>query len=220
MKRILLISAAVFFAFPAHAVIPNSNEIVFDVVRNGAPFGQHRIAFDQKGDETHVQIDIKMQYELGPVTLFRYTHSNSEVWRGDEIVSMRSQTNDDGDEYAVSAEWAADAVKVFAQGNGKDAQLFEAPTGIYSTSYWNPVALQSAQLLNTQKGRIEDVTVTYAGQENIIAGGQQVVADRYKVDTVLPLDVLYDSESKQWVGLDFKVRGSEITYRRVNAINP
>lgn len=220
MKKILLVSAALFVSFPAYAVIPQSQEIVFDVVRNGEPFGQHRISFDQQGDETRVQIDIRMQYNLGPVTLFRYTHRNTEIWRGDQIVSMRSQTNDDGDAYAVDANWSGDAVKVSARLDDDTSRSLEAPASIYSTSYWNPVALEATQLLNTQKGRVEDVTVRNVGQEAIMAGGQRIVANRYKVDTVLPLDVLYDSVSKQWVGLDFKVRGSKITYRRANAVNP
>lgn len=218
MKRILLSTVVVFFVVsPAHAVIPDSNEIVFDIIRNGKPFGEHRITFDQQGDKTHVQIDINMRYSLGPVTLFRYTHSNEEIWDGDKIISVRSQTNDDGEKYVVDATWG-DVVKVDITDKG-EKKTIEAPANIYSTSYWNPIALKAGQLLNTQKGRIEDVSVTKVGDEEALVGGESVMAERYAIDTVLPLEVLYDKKTKQWVGLDFEVRGSEITYRRSNALD-
>ena len=212
MRKILLLSTALLASPPAFGVVPDSNELVFQIIRNGAPFGEHKITFNQQGDETRVQIDINMQSDLGPITLFRYKHSNTEIWKGDKILSMTSQTNDDGDDYAVSASWG-NVVKATA--NGSD---FEASANIYSTSYWNPIALKASQLLNTQKGRIEDVKVTKIGQEEAEAGNQIVIADRYQVDTVLPLEVLYDTKTKQWVGLKFNVRGSEIQYKRLTPI--
>lgn len=209
MKKLLLVSTALLTSSPVFAVIPQSNQLVFEITRNGQPFGTHKISFDKQGTETHVQIDINMQYDLGPITLFRYKHSNTEIWEDDQILSMTSQTNDDGDNYAVSASWG-NVVKATA--NGAD---FEAPANIYSTSYWNPAALKASQLLNTQKGRIEDVKVTNIGQEQIETANETVTADRYKVDTVIPLEVLYDTKTKEWVGLEFNVRGSDIKYRRI-----
>ena len=200
--------SALVIPHAAQAVIPDTQEIVFDIYRNGSLFGEHRVAFDREGERTFVDIDINMKYALGPVTLFRYEHQNKEVWSGDEILSMDSQTNDDGTAYNVDAQWGKE---LDVEVNG---EAYEAPPSIYSTSYWNPVALKSGQLLNSQKGQIEDVNVTYVGQDTIQTENESVKADHYKIDASVPLEVWYDTETKQWVGLKFSVRGSEIEYKR------
>ena len=212
MRKLLLISAAFFVSAPAHAVVPDSGEIVFQILRNGSNFGTHSVVFDERGDETHVQIDINMKYALGPVAFFRYEHSNEEVWKGDRILSLSSQTYDDGDDYAVQASWDS-VLSVDANG-----ERYEAPKNLLTTSYWNPATLKSDQLLNTQKGQVEDIEVTYLGREDFYTAKDVLKADRYKVQSKVPIEVWYDAKSKQWVGLKFSVRGSDIEYKRLTPI--
>ncbi len=216
MKKILLFGTALVFAQPAYAVIPASNQIVFDIYRNGEPFGQHILKFKKEGDKTRVLIDISMKYDLGPITVFRYEHSNEEVWQGDKILSMASQTYDDGDDYAVKAIWG-DVLKVDVTKDDK-ASAYEAPKELYTTSYWNKVSLKADDLINSQKGQIEDVEVTNLGRKDFTTGHDTVKADHYKVEASVPLELWYDAETDQWVGLRFKVRGSDIEYRRVTPI--
>ncbi|MEM7651448.1 MAG: DUF6134 family protein [Pseudomonadota bacterium] len=197
----------------AQAVIPDSKEIVFQILRNGSDFGEHRVAFDKQGDKTNVQIDINMKYALGPVALFRYEHSNEEQWKGDTILSMDSQTYDDGDDYNVNASWG-NALTV--QVNGES---FETSPQFYSTSYWNPVTLEADKLLNTQKGQVEDIEVTYVGREDFTTGVETLQADRYQIESKVPIEVWYDAKTRQWVGLAFNVRGSEIEYKRLTPIS-
>ena len=205
--------ASVFITWPAQAVIPEQQILEFEILRDGQPFGSHKLSFSEQQNLTRVLIDIEMRYTLGPFTVFRYEHSNEELWKGDRLVSLTSQTNDDGDQYAVNATWG-DVLKVDANG-----ERFEAPSDIYTTSYWNPVMLRQDQLLNTQKGEIEDVEVRFVGQEEFVTEQDVLKADHYKVNASLPLDVWYDSATKQWVGLKFTVRGSEIEYRRLTPID-
>lgn len=215
MKQTLLTAlclSAVFMPQGASAVIPDDGKIEFEILRDGKPFGSHTVSFDEQGSETRVSIDIEMKYTLGPVTLFRYEHSNEEIWQGDKVVSLVSQTNDDGDDYAVNASWGS-VLNVEANG-----QRFEAPAGVYTTSYWNPITLKTDKLLNTQKGQVEEVQVSYKGQEEFTTGVDVLKADRYAVEATLPLEVWYDANTQQWVGLSFEARGSKFEYRRLNAV--
>ena len=214
MRKLFFVSLALVAApGPAHAVIPDTGEIVFEILRNGSSFGEHRVEFQERGGQMLVQIDIEMKYALGPIALFRYEHSNEEVWKGNKILSLSSQTYDDGDDYSVQASWGR---TLNVETNG---ERYEAPAKLYTTSYWNPVTLKSDQLLNTQKGRVEDVKVTYQGREVFETANETLQADRYSVLSKVPLDVWYDAETRQWVGLKFAVRGSEIEYKRITPVN-
>lgn len=216
MKKILLLSSAIVLSQPAYAVIPESNQIVFDIYRNGEPFGQHVVKFKKEGDKTRVLIDIGMKYDLGPITVFRYEHRNEELWQGDKILSMKSTTYDDGDDYAVDATWG-DVVKVDVTKDEKES-AYEASPALYTTSYWNKVSLKADDLLNSQKGQIEDVEVTNLGRVDFATEHEKLKADHYKVEASVPLVLWYDAKTNQWVGLRFKVRGSDIEYRRVTPV--
>ena len=204
--------AGAIFVSPAFAVIPDTGKIEFQILRDGKPFWQHIVSFEEQGDLTRVLVDIEMKYDLGPVTLFRYEHSNEELWKGDKVVSLSSQTNDDGDDYAVNAEWG-NILKVDANG-----EQYEAPADVFTTSYWNPVTLRTDKLLNTQKGKIEEIDVRLVGQEEFVTETDVLRADHYKIQASVPLDVWYDSKTNQWVGLKFTVRGSEIEYKRLTPV--
>lgn len=216
MKKLLL-SATTFLLIlspSANAVVPDSNKIIFQILRNGNAFGTHKVVFDKNAqDQMVVSIDINMDFSIGPVTLFNYDHVNEEVWEGDQIVSLNSQTDDDGDDYNVNATWDDEKVRVTVN---KD--MFEAQRDVYSTSYWNPVTVQSDKLLNTQKGTIENITVKELPIEEIVVAGETRRAQPYEIEANVPIKIWYDVKTRQWVGLEFKVRGSQLSYKRLNPV--
>ncbi len=212
MLKSLIFTAALTSPLGAGAVIPESGRIEFQILRDGKPFGKHVVSFKDDKDLTRVYVDIDMEYKLGPVRLFHYEHRNEEIWKGNAPVSLRSRTDDDGDDYEVSASWG-DVLEVEA--NGKN---FEASPALYTTSYWNPVTLKSDKILNTQKGIVEDITVDYKGTEEFRIQEDVLRAEHYVVEAKFPIDVWYDSKTQQWVGLKFQVRGSEIEYKRITPV--
>ena len=210
-KAFFTIPLICLFSLSAYAGVPQGGEILFDIYRNGEPFGTHEVRFEENGDRTEVLINIDMSVSFGPLDFFKYSHENREVWRGAEIISMDSQTYDNGKRYEVSAEWG-EKLTVETQ----DDRYVVAP--MFTTSYWNPDTLSSERLLNTQKGEVEDVRVRYVGEEEFETGRETLRADHYKIDASLPIDIWYDSKTRQWVGLRFNVRGSELEYKRVSPV--
>jgi hypothetical protein len=216
-KFVFILSGLLFFIMPlrADATVPENGKIVFEILRGGQSFGMHSLQFTELTDgKTQVDIDINMRFAIGPLTLFRYQHNNTEIWDDDRILSVSSTTNDDGDDYSLEAVWDENILRAATA-----EQTFEAPKNIYSTSYWNKIALNGTQLLNTQKGTIEDIKVTKAGQADLFFDWGTVRADIYDIDTVVPIRAYYDSITKEWVSLSFTARGSEVTYRRLTPIS-
>ncbi len=173
--------------------IPSDNKIEFEILRGGKPFGTHEISFNRNGDVVQSDIKIQMRYKLLGLTAFRYDHTNSETWKGNKLLSVKSSTDDDGRKYSVDK---------------------ENLNGIYSSSYWNQKSISKSKILNTQYGTMDDIKVTKAKSQTLTIAGKTIKADVYNVNTTVPITVMYDQKTKQWVGLTFTARGATVEYRR------
>lgn len=182
------------------------DSLSFKVLRDGSQIGHHRIAFEQIGDELHVDVAVDLEVSLAFITLFRYEHRTKEVWRDGRLISLESQTNDDGEEYRVSARSTAEGLMV----EGADGR-FLAPAGILPTTYWHPDTVEQDTLLDTQHGRLLSVSSTPKGTDVIEAASAQLPAERFALEGDLEADLWYDP-SGDWMKIAFSVRGSDIDY--------
>lgn len=183
------------------------DEIRFNVLRKGNPFGTHSVIFENGPDNTLIaNTEIGLKAGLGPITVFRYDHSSSEVWRDGELVAVEGESNDDGTKHAMKASLEGNKLEV-------EGTLYtgEAPAGIIPASHWNYAQTQTTQLLSTEDGEIYNVAVTPKGRETIEAGGETIEANRYFLDSEIDVDLWYDDQGR-WVKLAFEARGQEIEY--------
>ena len=189
------------------APVPPSNRFAFSVWRKGSQIGEHRLTFREDGDQLIVDVDINLEVSFGFVTLFRYTHHNTEVWQGDRLLSLDSETHDDGDDYKLSVRQNGDVLDV----DGFSGR-FQVPADTLSSSYWNPETIYRSNILDTQRGFLMDLDTEWLGEETVESGTGPVAANRYRVTGDLTMDIWY-SDAGQWVKLDFDTRGTTISYR-------
>ena len=206
-SAMILFALVSLTALPATAMTPYDWKLTFDVVRCGKSIGKHEITFREVGDETHVDIDIELTVKIGFVTVFRYRHQNTEVWRGGNLISVATDTNDNGDAYEVRARRDGDGLLV----KTLDEEHVLPGTAI-PTSYWNPAILKNPQWLDTQRGIMLNIEVEPAGLELVsLADGRTVEAQRYEVSGDLTITVWYTPKG-EWVKLAFPARGADIEY--------
>ena len=198
--------AATVLTAPLGAAVPPSRDIAFAIVRDSDPIGQHSVRFERNGEDLIVTIDIDIAVDFGPITLFRYEHENREVWRDGRLVALDTWTNDDGSEFSVTARATPDGLQV----EGAEGS-FLAPADIIPTSYWNPATVDQDRLLDTQYGRLVDVTIQPQGEEAIAAGSATVEARRYLVSGSLDMSLWY-TERGEWARITFDARGAEVDY--------
>ncbi len=191
---------------PAHACGDSLNR-VFEVRRGDQPIGTHSIRFSQDGADTQVDIEIDLRVTFGPFTMFRYEHTNREIWRDGQLVSLETATNDDGDSYRVSARATPDGLEV-----ANNDEIFIAPLDILPTSYWNADTLARSELLDTQRGTIASIAVERGTRQAIDLGNTSGIAQRSEISGDLDLSVWYTDEG-QLGRIAFTARGSEIDYR-------
>jgi hypothetical protein len=190
------------------AALPSAGEIAFKVFRDDAPLGHHRVVFRREAEDLQVEIDIQLEVKLAFLTIFRYSHSNREVWRDGRLVSIDTKTDDDGDSYWLRGRAGEAGFEVEGSGGS-----FLAPADIMPTSYWNVETVTKTRLLDTQRGRLIDVDIAPTASEVVSVAGQAVEAQRYRMTGDLELDLWYAADG-EWAKISFEARGAEVVYAR------
>src|SRR3546814_16542933 len=62
------------------------------------------MTFSRRGDDSVVEVAIDIAVDVLGITVFRFTHRAEEVWRGGQLWSLVSDTDDDGTRWRVQAE--------------------------------------------------------------------------------------------------------------------
>ncbi|MBN9496086.1 MAG: hypothetical protein J0H39_04985 [Alphaproteobacteria bacterium] len=197
MSRLLALFAALVLSWPAAAAPPT---LEFDVLRDGAPIGKHRVTIERDGTETRATIEIDMAVRLAFVTVYRYTHRSTELWREGRLVSLDARTDDNGTRTQVSAR-ATDAGLAIDGSGGR----YDAPAETVPTSYWNREKVMRSPLLDTQSGKLIDVSA--------MALAADANGTRYRLAGDLEADLVY-GPGGDWTGLSFSARGARIDYVR------
>lgn len=195
--------------FPAQSAVgPGDGTLDFTVLRNGDDVGSHQISFHHNGDALEVDIRTRIAVKLAFITVFRFEHDGHEVWRGNRLVAMETQTNDDGDDHSliVSANGDGD-LKII--GDGKESTV---KGSFIPASLWNPTFLESKELLNSLVGTELAINVAYIGEEPVEVDGRQVSAKHYSMTGEFERELWYDKDW-QLVKIAFKGQdGSDIQY--------
>jgi hypothetical protein len=198
------------FAF----TIPSGDSLAFSVFRQGdIPMGYHRLRFSRQGDDLIMEKQILLEVKLAFINAYRYQHHNREVWRDGRLIAIDTETNDDGDRYAVTGRATEAGLEIDSSAHGRVI----APAAIIPTSYWNSAITGATQLLDTQRGLIMDVAMEDLGPEPPPGGSPPSARHhRINIQTNKPgstdkIDLWYD-DTGAWVGLAFEAKGQNIHY--------
>ncbi len=180
----------------------------FEIIRNGSPIGRHDMTFTADGNNVVLNIDIGIKVDLLFVTVFRYEHHNREVWQGDHLLSIESNTLSDGKKGFLRGRDTPAGFEIETE-NGKSV----LPAGIMSTTYWRPTFLKQSQAMHSETGELLKINIADKGLETVEARGQQVQARHYEVRGDLNLDLWYDDKGTWIHGTTKGKDGSAIVYR-------
>ncbi len=192
---------------------PPGKALGFAVVRKGSKIGEHLLTFDDAGNgNLTIHVAVQLKVGIGPIALFRYTHNATETWKNAQLVSLETQTNDDGKPYKVTGRKSPDAGFLV---EGTKAPLYTAPENALPATHWNRKMLDGP-MINTQDGRLMHPTITPIGKDAIpVATGARITANHFSLTGDAVLDTWYD-DTANWAGLSFKAGdGSDVVYERI-----
>ncbi|SFE10709.1 DUF6134 family protein [Paracidovorax konjaci] len=191
-------ATAAFLPTAGHAQEAAERQWNFSVLLDGALIGEHRFRLTalEPGSRS-LESTARFTVRVLGVPLYRYRHEARELWRGDCLARIASDTDDDGTRNTVRQDFAPDA------------------GCLRSFAYWNPAILASQPLLDPQTGKTEAVQVSREEDGVITVRGQPRPATRWRLmGPKYPIDVWYATGSGEWVGLDSTVRGGrKLSYR-------
>ena len=152
----------------------------FAVSVDGRPVGTHRFVLRDTQDGQELQSDAQFEVRVLRIALLRYRHHATEVWQNRCLRSLHSQTQTNGRQQQVSAQYT------------------DCPM---SFAYWNPDVLQAHQLINSQSGVRTAVSVQDLGLQSLRVRGSRQLAHHYLLSgPELAIDLWYTG--RDWVGLD------------------
>ena len=194
----------------AFAAAPSGGRLAFSVLRNGDKVGEHAMSFSRSGGLITVSTDVEMRVRIGPVPVFRYTHTAQERWQGDSFQQLRTTTSSNGKIERVQADRSSGGVAI----EGPSGRV-TAPANAAPLTHWNRNALDQP-LFNPQVGKLVRVRVSRAGADSVeLASGRSLPAERWSIRGEAEIDNWYDSQGV-WAGLRGKLEdGSTLIYRRL-----
>jgi hypothetical protein len=185
--------------------------LAFEVLRNGGRIGEHRITFTRDGGALTASIQVDITVTLGPITLYRYTHAVTEVWRDDVFQTLSSETDDNGKKLSLRAMRGTNAVTIETLGGVRTTR----PADTIPLTHWN-ILCTRRPLFNPEDGTDIGSRVETRGPDTVsLADGRTVPASHFSLVGKTNLDDWYDDQSA-WVALRTLGRdGSSIEYRRL-----
>jgi hypothetical protein len=180
----------------------------FAVLNKGTKIGTHTILYSSATGEVQVSTDISLLAKVGFLTVFRFTHRSTEIWRAGRLVSLSSETVEHGETLRVDGAATAQGFRVVS----KSGPFIASAATLTSNSLWTPVVLEQTSLVDAQHGGIIGVTARKFADEQLVVAGRSIRATRHSfISPYFAGSIWYDSENL-WVHGEFERDGSKIQY--------
>ena len=211
MKRIKLTACFVIGLFILHSnSFAMSNQTwTFKVYLDEQEVGEHHFNVASVNDQTHVKINASFDVYFFFINAYSYRHSNHEIWKDQCLQSIRSTTDDNGEDLFVEAKLNNKKLDIKSS-SGKHSE-----EGCIKTfAYWNSDFLKSRTLLNAQTGRMVDINVEKKGDTKIMIRNELIESTHYRLKTdEFTIDLWY-SKDNQWLALNSTTSsGSTLRYQ-------
>jgi hypothetical protein len=82
---------------------PDGGSLDMAIIRKGEVIGSYRADFHRLTDgRLQVTLLVKADVSLGPISLYHFHQVTKEIWRGEQLVSMTSDTEEDGEKHHLT----------------------------------------------------------------------------------------------------------------------
>jgi Domain of unknown function (DUF6134) len=169
----------------------SAETIRFALTRNGDQIGTHVIEINRSGSETSVKTTIDLAVRVFVITVYRLKHTATERWANARLVSLNSNTDDNGTPRSVAVIQTPSGLEITA-----DGKTTHADHSLVPLTLWNTELLTRKVALNAQDGEIMPLSVDDHGSEQLIINGRVLKAKRYTLKTKHTQDVWYDEQAR------------------------
>lgn len=229
LRRSLLAAAGATLASHAARATPfgHGESLSFVAHRNGQRIGTHVVSFHDEAGSRMVTTQIDFSVRMLGISVYRYRHRGQEIWRGDEFQAIATETDDNGDKYVLKAEREGNNLVVLRR---EPQTSFKTSTGdesleqqrwirdvhpghLLPSTHWNIAQTRQQALLNSQTGKVMNVSVREIGRETVRTASAAPAATHFSYGGEFTMEQWFD-DSARWVKALFKAPsdGSTIEY--------
>ena len=183
----------------------------FRVYLDDSEIGYHRFQLTDTKESQKLFTEADFRVKFLFLTAYKYQHKNVETWRNDCLQAIESETDINGESFAVRG---LQKPNVFAFEAGELETVVSDCVNTFA--YWNADFLDKSRLLNSQTGELMPITVEPLPEENITVRGVATTARKYRLLAEdLNLDLWY-SEDDEWLGLESTTKsGRKLRYELI-----
>ena len=200
-----LVISFIVFSMPLIAEAQSWN---FDVSMDGKPIGTHQFILSETANNQQIlKSEAKFNIKILSISFFKYHHQANETWENNCLKKLEAKTQENSKTTLVKGIQEKTSFKLFSPNTTEiNAEC------VMTFAYWNPKILQQKKLLNPQSGDYLSANVSALGQETILAKGQSVKAEHYKIDTAkFKIDIWYGQDD-EWLALQSLTEDGRIDY--------
>ena len=180
----------------------------FSVFYQGDRIGSHTVSYSSASGEMRVATAIDLLVKVAFFDVFAFRHRSEESWRGGRLMSLTSDTVEDGEPLHVEGRETRHGFRVISDGG----PFIASAATLTSNSLWTPAVLDQATVVDAQHGGVIGVSARTLGDELILVGGRSISATRHTFITpYLAGSIWYDKENL-WVQGEFEREGSKVQY--------
>jgi Domain of unknown function (DUF6134) len=180
----------------------------FHALRDGSRIGEHSIRFRIDGDRLTVETRVEIEIKVLVFTVFRFNHRCSEKWRAGRLVSIDSDTDDDGTLLRVSGGAVAEGFRIV----GMDGPFLAASTLMTSNTLWNRRIVLQDRMLDAQYGGEIGLVVKQLADEQVETPRGPTRASCYQMITPHYAGRLFYNSDGRWVKALLELKGESIEY--------
>lgn len=178
------------FASPVLAQSPSPHvHRVFDIMREGSKIGTDTFDITRQGDTTSVKVKTHIQVKIAFVTAYRYDHTETGTWKGKQLVSFSSTTDDNGKPHEISAAQSGNKVALTVDGASS-----AAPKQIQPASLWGADVSKQPQIFDPANGKRMAVKVQDLGEESVPVNGVPQQLTHVKLSGAFARDLWFDEQ--------------------------
>ncbi|OSQ50029.1 DUF6134 family protein [Thalassospira alkalitolerans] len=185
----------------------------YQVLKEGEPIGFETVEITDTPDGYTAKIktrtDVKVLF-----LQFQYGHERTEIWRDNQLVSVDTDTNDDGSPYLYKAEYDGDCYEVA----GKRVAKRDACDGAWPLTLWREDITAKTSLYSVINAEPYAVTTRKTGTETLAIENRETPATHYVMSGDVDRDLWYGIDGKL-LKTSFKRKGYDIDFVRVDAKN-
>ena len=185
----LVAATALTPVLAAAPTAPKHVHRVFDIMRKGSKIGTDVFDVTRQGDAIKVAITTHILVKIAFINAYRYDHTETETWRGKQLVAFASTTDDNGKPHEISAAQAGNAMALTVDGAASNA-----PKAIVPASLWSADIAKQPQVFDPASGKRMAVAARDLGQETVAMNGVPRQLDHVKLSGSFPRDLWFDED--------------------------